>query len=103
VPASSSTSSRSRAVILPFSSCAAIRSAPPPSSDWARFCCRSSSFSRIVIRAESRRGWTGQLRLDAQTHRGEQRYGGQEFLLPLAVFPCASAASVRLVLPRLRV
>src|SRR6266446_9518387 len=26
-------------------------------------------------KAESRRAWTGQLRLDAQTHRGEQQEG----------------------------
>src|SRR6266550_440302 len=37
-PRSSSASSRSRAVSLPLSCWAWIRSAPPPSSAWARFC-----------------------------------------------------------------
>ncbi len=50
VPGSSSTSRRSRAVILPFSCCVWMRSVPPPSSDSARLCWSSSSFSRIVIR-----------------------------------------------------
>ena len=49
VPGSSSTSRRSRAVILPFSCCALTRSAPPPSSASARRFWSSSSFSRIVM------------------------------------------------------
>src|SRR5439155_16510086 len=100
VPGSSSASSRSRAVILPFSCWAAIRSAPPPSAASARLRCRSSNFSRIVIGQNlggSDRTATTR-RTDAQ---GRTRAREQEFLLPLAVFPCASAASVRLALPRL--
>src|SRR5438552_2118314 len=65
VPGSSSASSRSRAVILPFSCCAATRSAPPPSPASARFCCRSSNFSRIDM-AEN---------LDTQTPRRIGRRG----------------------------
>src|SRR6266567_8258707 len=65
VPGSSSAASRSRAVILPFSCWVAIRSAPPPSSASARFCCRSSNFSRIDM-AEN---------LDTQTPRRIGRRG----------------------------
>src|SRR6266516_4123469 len=53
VPGSSSTSRRSRAVILPFSCCACTRSAPPPCSASARLRCSSSSLSWMDIEGES--------------------------------------------------
>src|SRR5213082_2135903 len=61
-PGSSSASSRSRAVSLPLSCWVLMRSAPPPSSDSARFFSRSSSFSRMDIPRKSTRhrpAWPG--------------------------------------------
>src|SRR5256886_2805697 len=61
-PGSSSASSRSRAVSLPLSCWVLMRSAPPPSSDSARFFSRSSSFSRMDIPRKSSRhrpAWPG--------------------------------------------
>src|SRR5882672_2025037 len=49
-------------------------------------------------KAKSRREETGQLRTRRTDAQGRTRVREQELLLPLAVFPCASAASVRLVL-----
>src|SRR5438105_3531498 len=87
-PGSSSASSRSRAVSLPFSCCVLTRSAPPPSSDSARFCCSRSSFSRMLMEPKSRR-------TDAQTHRGKQQEGAG---IPGPLTSVLLCASVRLAL-----
>src|SRR6185436_14494689 len=48
LPGSSSRSSRSRAESLPFLCCWAMRSGPPPCSDWACLWCSRSRSSRGV-------------------------------------------------------